>query len=83
MPLYSNVSVTVTSLGGGDFQFQVGQETFTANRDHLRDMVVGRDKDYDFLLHQIALQLDAQGVDPRSVTLAQLKTIVEAMTLKW
>ena len=84
MALYQNVSVTVTSLGGGAFNVQVGPEGYTLGSiQELRDMVKGVAKDFRFLLHQIALALDAAGFDPQGKTPAQIKTAVEALILKW
>jgi hypothetical protein len=83
MAIYKNVNVTITSLGAGQFQFQVGPEGFVLDADILREFVKATRKEFSFLLFQIALNLDAQGIDPATQTPAQLKALIEAMTLKW
>ncbi len=83
MALYNNVSVTVTSLGGGLFNLQVGPEGYRIDVNDVRDMLRGVRKDRDFLLHQIALGLDAAGFDPAGKTAAQIKAAVESLVLRW
>ncbi len=83
MALYQNTSVTITSLGGGLFNLQVGPEGYRVDVNDIRDMLKGIRKDIGMLLHQISLGLDAAGFDPQGKTPAQIKAAVEALVLKW
>lgn len=83
MALFQNVSVTVTSLGGGQFNIQVGPEGYVTDLQTVIDCVKGKRKTIEMLIHQIALGLDAAGFDPTGKTPAQVKAAVEALVLKW
>lgn len=83
MALYQNVSVTITSLGGGQFNLQVGPEGYTIDSQTMIDMIQGRNKSVLFLLHQIILKLDASGFTFAGKTPAQIKAAIEALTLSW
>lgn len=83
MAIFNNIQITVNGLGGGNIAVQVGPEGFVTSISALREMVKGRRKDLDFLVFQVALQLDANNQDPGLMTLLELKNAVEAMTLKW
>lgn len=82
-PLYNNVTVMVTGPVDDQYVLQVGPEGYVFAIEEVCDIVKGVRKDRDFLLHQIALGLDAAGFDPVGKTPAQLKVAIEALVLKW
>jgi len=83
MALFNTTQIQIANVGGGMVSVKAGPETFLVEVNQLRRIVKGDHKSPDFLLFQIALQLDAADIDPATRTPAQLKALIEAMTLKW
>jgi hypothetical protein len=82
MAIFHDLSPKLTANGDGTVNLSAGPLTFNnLTKQMLREAFVTRD--VQFLLYQILLNFDINNVDPGTLTNAQLKTQIEAMTLKW
>ena len=82
MAFFASISPAI-SVVDGQPTISMGPESFPIDREILRTMIRSGRRSQEWLYLQIALNLDAQGVDPRTLTNAQLKSVIEAMVLKW
>src|SRR5438128_7153357 len=75
-------NVTLTRLGDGSFNLQVGPEGYTFDAGMLHALWDGR-RDLEHLLFQVLIVLRQANVNPRTATFSQVKAAVEGQQYFW
>jgi hypothetical protein len=82
---WRNALVTLDRIEDGRLYLQVGPEGFSVDRDVLQRMVLRGDglDGLSVLAFQIADRLAEAGLDPQTLTLAQLRTLIESQPFRY